>query len=163
MFVRRLNMTDIERIAPLEEASMPYHLAETQKQVICYFGPAKPVRHLESSHFIVFLSFVDFLSVRVTGAVPGLCGSRLQSRPTGSPWAPSLEVSSPPSHPPHWSYPTEILVTLNLIWFHSNGSDGRVPHRLGEDPYAEPEVHGILRGRADVQEQLRLCKKSASL
>lgn len=35
MHVRRLNMTDIERIAPLEEGSLPYHLAETQKQVRC--------------------------------------------------------------------------------------------------------------------------------
>lgn len=34
--VRRLNMTDIERIAPLEEGSLPYHLAETQKQVRCF-------------------------------------------------------------------------------------------------------------------------------
>lgn len=42
VFASRLNMTDIERIAPLEEASMPYHLAETQKQVI-YFASAKPV------------------------------------------------------------------------------------------------------------------------
>uniref|UniRef100_A0A668A1G1 Solute carrier family 25 member 12 n=1 Tax=Myripristis murdjan TaxID=586833 RepID=A0A668A1G1_9TELE len=28
----RLNLADIERIAPLEEGSLPYHLAETQKQ-----------------------------------------------------------------------------------------------------------------------------------
>lgn len=31
--VRRLNLTDIERIAPLEEGCLPYHLAELQKQV----------------------------------------------------------------------------------------------------------------------------------
>lgn len=31
--VRRLNLTDIERIAPLEEGCLPYHLVETQKQV----------------------------------------------------------------------------------------------------------------------------------
>ncbi|XP_029385622.1 calcium-binding mitochondrial carrier protein Aralar1 isoform X3 [Echeneis naucrates] len=29
----RLNLTDIERIAPLEEGAMPYHLAEAQRQV----------------------------------------------------------------------------------------------------------------------------------
>uniref|UniRef100_A0A8C4FB16 EF-hand domain-containing protein n=1 Tax=Dicentrarchus labrax TaxID=13489 RepID=A0A8C4FB16_DICLA len=29
----RLNLTDIERIAPLEEGCLPHHLAETQKQV----------------------------------------------------------------------------------------------------------------------------------
>lgn len=31
--VRRLNLADIERIAPLEEGCLPYHLAELQKQV----------------------------------------------------------------------------------------------------------------------------------
>lgn len=30
---RRLNLADIERIAPLEEGCLPYHLAELQKQV----------------------------------------------------------------------------------------------------------------------------------
>lgn len=30
---RRVNFTDIERIAPLEEGAMPYHLAEVQRQV----------------------------------------------------------------------------------------------------------------------------------
>ena len=33
--LRRLNHADIERIAPLEEGDMPYHLAETQRQVAC--------------------------------------------------------------------------------------------------------------------------------
>ena len=31
---RRLNLADIERIAPLEEGSLPYHLVEAQKQVL---------------------------------------------------------------------------------------------------------------------------------
>lgn len=31
--LRRLNFADIERIAPLEEGALPYHLAELQKQV----------------------------------------------------------------------------------------------------------------------------------
>lgn len=30
---RRLNLADIDRIAPLEEGCLPYHLAELQKQV----------------------------------------------------------------------------------------------------------------------------------
>lgn len=30
---RRLNLADIDRIAPLEEGALPYHLAEVQKQV----------------------------------------------------------------------------------------------------------------------------------
>lgn len=34
----------------------------------------------------------DF-SIRLMGTVPGQCGSKLQSQPTGSPWAPLLEVS----------------------------------------------------------------------
>lgn len=33
MFFRRLNLADIERIAPLEEGSLPYNLVESQKQV----------------------------------------------------------------------------------------------------------------------------------
>lgn len=33
--VRRLNLSDIERIAPLEEGCLPHHLVETQKQVGC--------------------------------------------------------------------------------------------------------------------------------
>lgn len=33
LFFRRLNLADIERIAPLEEGSLPYNLVETQKQV----------------------------------------------------------------------------------------------------------------------------------
>lgn len=33
MFIRRLNLADIERIAPLEEGCLPYHLAESQKLV----------------------------------------------------------------------------------------------------------------------------------
>lgn len=32
-FFRRLNLSDIDRIAPLEEGCLPHHLAETQKQV----------------------------------------------------------------------------------------------------------------------------------
>ncbi len=35
-----------------------------------------------------------WFSVRHMGTAPGLCGSKSQSRPTGSPWAPLLEVSS---------------------------------------------------------------------
>lgn len=35
MFFRRLNLADIDRIAPLEEGCLPYHLAESQKQVGC--------------------------------------------------------------------------------------------------------------------------------
>uniref|UniRef100_A0A4W4GZQ0 EF-hand domain-containing protein n=1 Tax=Electrophorus electricus TaxID=8005 RepID=A0A4W4GZQ0_ELEEL len=35
----RLNLADIERIAPLEEGAMPYHLADVQRQV----GPLRPV------------------------------------------------------------------------------------------------------------------------
>lgn len=38
-----------------------------------------------------------------------------------------------------------------------------VPHRPGEDAHAEPALHGLLRRRADVQEQLRLCEESAAL
>lgn len=30
---RRVTFADIERIAPLEEGAMPYHLAEVQRQV----------------------------------------------------------------------------------------------------------------------------------
>lgn len=30
---RRLNLADIERIAPLEEGALPYNLAEVQRQV----------------------------------------------------------------------------------------------------------------------------------
>lgn len=64
VFVRRLNMTDIERIAPLEEASMPYHLAETQKQVICYSAAVKPVLHFSSSFPSTSLChlFISFIS-----------------------------------------------------------------------------------------------------
>lgn len=31
--LRRLNLADIERIAPLEEGAMPYHQIEAQRQV----------------------------------------------------------------------------------------------------------------------------------
>lgn len=50
VFARRLNMTDIERIAPLEEASMPYQLAETQKQVISHSAAANPVVLIQPLH-----------------------------------------------------------------------------------------------------------------
>lgn len=30
---RRMTLADIERIAPLEEGTLPYHLAEAQRQV----------------------------------------------------------------------------------------------------------------------------------
>lgn len=35
------------------------------------------------------------ISISTTGNLPGLCGSRLQSRPTGSLWAPLLAVGYP--------------------------------------------------------------------
>ncbi|KAK7939562.1 hypothetical protein WMY93_002888 [Mugilogobius chulae] len=69
----RLNHADIERIAPLEEGAMPYHLAEAQRQI-----------HLTSG-----VSFSPY-STLTTRPVPS--GSRLQSLPTGSPWAQSLEA-----------------------------------------------------------------------
>lgn len=45
----------------------------------------------------------------------------------------------------------------------SHRSHRRVPHRPGEDSHAEPALHRLLRGRADVQEQLRLCEESTPL
>lgn len=32
-FLRRMTLADIERIAPLEEGTLPYNLAEAQRQV----------------------------------------------------------------------------------------------------------------------------------
>uniref|UniRef100_A0AAY4EMG4 EF-hand domain-containing protein n=1 Tax=Denticeps clupeoides TaxID=299321 RepID=A0AAY4EMG4_9TELE len=39
----RLNLADIERIAPLEEGALPYHLAEVQRQVQTGEGCSRPV------------------------------------------------------------------------------------------------------------------------
>lgn len=39
--------------------------------------------------------YLLIFSIRLMGRVPGLCGSKLQSQPTGSRWAPLLEVSLP--------------------------------------------------------------------
>ncbi|XP_061694462.1 electrogenic aspartate/glutamate antiporter SLC25A12, mitochondrial-like isoform X1 [Syngnathoides biaculeatus] len=39
----RLNLADIERIAPLEEGSLPYNLAETQKQTQAQGDSSRPV------------------------------------------------------------------------------------------------------------------------
>lgn len=41
------------------------------------------------------LYYANLFTIRLMGTLPGLCGSKLQSRPTGSPWAPLLEVSCP--------------------------------------------------------------------
>lgn len=164
--VRRLNLADIERIAPLEEGCLPYHLAELQKQV------AQSVHELSSNYFALpytcsrticllenyFQRYnrkaevTKVYSIRATAMVPGPCGSKWQSRPTGSPWAPLLEVRYPgkeiTSFCPLWG----IVLTLDLahVWLHSYGSNSGVPHRSGEDPNAESEIHWILRWRADV-------------
>lgn len=46
---RRLNLADIERIAPLEEGCLPHHLVETQKQVRSLYLVAKKVASLTKS------------------------------------------------------------------------------------------------------------------
>lgn len=193
--IRRLNLIDIERIAPLEEGCLPHHLAETQKQVGClrqstranvdimyhtfYIHTPKAgfcltgeTRTIYSDGVIINnfphkFTIWDF-STRPMGTVPGLCGSKLQSRPTGSPWAPLLEVSYLVARG-RWlsdgrTAACDLSNLVYSIWSecacvcsHSYGSDSRLPHRLGEDSYAEPEVHRILCWRADVQEQLWLC------
>lgn len=166
--VRRLNLPDIERIAPLEEGCLPHHLAETQKQVRCLWLSV-------CNSFIKYVNIMHNIFYIHTSLSP-ICDLYLYILFLSGPWgrfqacvAPSCRVGlqvHPGLHCWRWVILWDTrqhviylicgkVFSLSLcvgvcVCLHSYGSDGCLPHRLGEDSYAEPEIHRILCWRADV-------------
>uniref|UniRef100_A0A8C9WDZ2 Solute carrier family 25 member 12 n=1 Tax=Scleropages formosus TaxID=113540 RepID=A0A8C9WDZ2_SCLFO len=67
----RLNLADIERIAPLEEGALPYHLAEIQKQQ-AYGDMARPIwlQAAESAYRFTLGSIAGGLLPQLIGVAP---------------------------------------------------------------------------------------------
>lgn len=63
---RRMTLADIERIAPLEEGTLPFNLAEAQRQVgkrnklasCCFFSRVPPKLFLLAVAFLALVSYL---------------------------------------------------------------------------------------------------------